>query len=66
MSIPMVGHAANVDDHANVDGLSKMIENHDVVFLLTDSRESRWLPAMLCTVHNKVKYNLVVHPRVFA
>lgn len=55
----MIGHAANVDDHANVDELSKMIENHDVIFLLTDSRESRWLPAMLCTVHNKVKYNLV-------
>jgi len=54
MSIPMIGHAANVDDHKNVDLLSKLIEDHDVVFLLTDSRESRWLPSMLCTLHNKV------------
>lgn len=54
MSIPMPGHEANIDDHKNVDSLSKLIEDHDVIFLLTDSRESRWLPTMLSTLHNKV------------
>ena len=31
MSIPMPGHAANIDDHKNVDLLSKLIEDNDIV-----------------------------------
>jgi len=58
MSIPMPGHVANIDDHKNVDLLSKLIEDNDVIFLLTDSRESRWLPTMLSTLHNKVIINI--------
>lgn len=54
MGIPMPGHVATTDDHKNVDLLSKHIEDHDVIFLLTDSRESRWLPTMLSALHNKV------------
>lgn len=54
MGIPMPGHTANIDDHENVNVLSKLIEDHDVIFLVTDSRESRWLPTMLSTLHNKV------------
>lgn len=54
MSIPMPGHTANIDDHQNIDTLSKLIEDHNVIFLLTDSRESRWLPTLLSTLHNKV------------
>lgn len=54
INIPMPGHIASNDDRKNVEVLSKLIEDHDVVFLLTDSRESRWLPTILSTLHNKV------------
>lgn len=61
MNVPMPGHAANIDDRKNVDALSQLIKDHDVIFLLTDSRESRWLPTMLSTLHNKViLYSLLI------
>lgn len=34
--------------------LEELIKSHDVVFLLLDTREARWLPTVLCTYHNKV------------
>ncbi|KAF8561690.1 hypothetical protein P879_10001 [Paragonimus westermani] len=37
--------------------LSNLISNHDVVFLLTDTRESRWLPTILSVVHGKFVIN---------
>ena len=57
MSIPMPGH--NTPDHsgeiiATVSHLEDLIQKHDIVYLLTDTRESRWLPTLLCAAHNKV------------
>ena len=40
----------------DVNLLMENIQQHDVVFLLTDTRESRWLPTMLCAFKGKVKY----------
>lgn len=34
--------------------LEELIKTHDVVFLLLDTREARWLPTLLSTYYNKV------------
>ena len=40
-----------------VDVLEKLIKDHDVVFLLMDTRESRWLPTLLCCAYSKICIN---------
>ncbi|EAU81046.2 autophagy protein 7 [Coprinopsis cinerea okayama7 len=51
LSIPMPGHpvgAGSVEQvKADVAKLEQLIEEHDAVFLLMDSRESRWLPTVI-------------------
>ena len=34
--------------------LEELIVEHDVVFLLLDSREARWLPTVLSALHRKI------------
>lgn len=59
--IPMPGH--NVSESLRKEVLEQftliesMVKEHDVLFLLTDSRESRWLPTLLGAVHGKVVLN---------
>jgi ubiquitin-like modifier-activating enzyme ATG7 len=61
LSIPMPGHPipeSEMDKFLNdFERLCKLIQSHDVIFLLTDSRESRWLPTVLCTAHKKPLIN---------
>jgi len=61
MSIPMPGHPIpasppSIKDQIrkDVEQLEKLIEEHDVVYLLMDSRESRWLPTVLGRLKGKV------------
>ena len=37
--------------------LQEIIQASDVLFLLTDTRESRWLPTLLGVVHDKLVIN---------
>ena len=41
----------------DVATLEKLVDEHDVVFLLMDSRESRWLPTVLGTAKGKIVLN---------
>ena len=58
MMIPMPGHPISKElmerTKADVEKLERLIEEHDVVFLLMDSRESRWLPSIIAASKNKV------------
>ncbi|XP_053214466.1 ubiquitin-like modifier-activating enzyme ATG7 [Panonychus citri] len=60
-TIPMPGHASFVEDieetSKTVSQLEELIKEHDCVFLLMDSRESRWLPTVLGQIHGKLVIN---------
>lgn len=56
--IPMPGHSIaeslRAETLENIEKISTLIQSHDVLFLVTDSRESRWLPTLLGVFHGKV------------
>ncbi|RDX68141.1 Ubiquitin-like modifier-activating enzyme atg7 [Mucuna pruriens] len=58
MAIPMPGHPVHSQEQDSVlddcRRLHDLIDAHDSVFLLTDTRESRWLPTLLCANTNKI------------
>ncbi|KAJ7512741.1 hypothetical protein B0H11DRAFT_1947177 [Mycena galericulata] len=61
LSIPMPGHpvppASVAQAKEDVRKLEELIEGHDAVFLLMDSRESRWLPTVICAAKGKIVLN---------
>ena len=64
LSIPMPGHhiAENEVDQTkkDVERLESLIENHDVTFLLMDTRESRWLPTVIAMSKQKLVINAAI------
>lgn len=59
LDVPMIGHTV-VDEKAtesNFSKLRKLMTEHDVIFLLMDSRETRWLPTVLGNMDNKLIIN---------
>lgn len=57
-SIPMPGHpippSADKQARGDLEKLEQLIDEHDVVYLLMDSRESRWLPTVIGAAKGKV------------
>lgn len=65
MTIPMPGHFVEGENNKNdclkrIEKLSQLIDEHDVVFLLLDSREARWLPTMISTLKGKIVMNIAL------
>jgi len=59
IEIPMPGHFAETPEKKKrvsetLDLLEQLVESHDAIFLLTDNRESRWLPTVLANKFNKI------------
>lgn len=63
LSIPMPGHPVNFSDETmnqasrDVEKLEALIAEHDVIFLLMDTRESRWLPTVIAASKKKLVIN---------
>ena len=58
LSIPMPGHVETKEAlQASVTKMDELVQECDVVFLLTDTRESRWLPTVLAAAHEKPLIN---------
>lgn len=60
----MPGHPVNFSEttmaqaRQDVEHLEKLISEHDVLFLLMDTRESRWLPTVIAASKRKVVSSL--------
>lgn len=65
LQIPMPGHAVGGGDSArekvleSIHKIVDLIKSHDILFLITDSRESRWLCTMLGAFYGKVSKGIL-------
>ncbi|KFM67470.1 Ubiquitin-like modifier-activating enzyme ATG7, partial [Stegodyphus mimosarum] len=61
LSVPMPGHSIpeNLVDNirSDVKQIEELIDSHDVIFLLMDTRESRWLPSLIGASKGKIVLN---------
>ena len=59
LSVPMPGHPMLDAERTKKDfeQLEQLVADHDVIFLLMDTRESRWLPTVMGRAHGKIVMN---------
>lgn len=62
LTIPMPGHPPSSARELgalrrDAQLLEDLVSSHDAVYILTDSRESRWLPTLLAAKHDKLCIN---------
>ncbi|GME78554.1 unnamed protein product [Ambrosiozyma monospora] len=59
LEVPMAGHPITNEpkQKADFDKLVQLIDEHDAIFLLMDSRETRWLPTVIGNVKHKIVLN---------
>lgn len=59
VSVPMPGHFVSTEADIqrtlqSLDLVERLVEEHDAVFLLMDSREARWLPTVLANKYGRI------------
>jgi ubiquitin-like modifier-activating enzyme ATG7 len=57
---PPPGSAAAAAQAAAVAQIDSLVSSHDVVFLLTDTRESRWLPTVIAAARGTPSFTLAL------
>ncbi|RMZ74931.1 hypothetical protein DV737_g5593, partial [Chaetothyriales sp. CBS 132003] len=59
LSVPMAGHPVTDEARtkAEYEKLRQLVDEHDAIFLLMDSRESRYLPTVMGKAANKIVVN---------
>lgn len=59
LSVPMAGHPVMDESRskADFDTLKRLVDEHDAIFLLMDTRESRWLPTVMGKSAKKIVMN---------
>jgi len=64
ITIPMPGHVVGANEAAEVmktvNRIEELVKSHDVLFLLLDTREGRWLPTLLATLHSKLTFSVAL------
>jgi len=59
LSVPMLGHPIIDEDTvmSDFETLRQLVDEHDIIFLLMDTRESRWLPTVMGRAAGKIVMN---------
>lgn len=60
LEVPMIGHPITNKTKDNYEQLKELIKSHDIIYLLMDSSESRWLPTGLCKGLGKIVINVAL------